>query len=247
MASDLYKSYEHYIEQIIQSGSLASFKSNPAYTEILEHVSPEYGFAYLTLIKEKFQISEVLIQMFGVLNDSIGSPTKVSYSETLSISPTSLRYICHALLILEWMNTNGIKTPRVVEVGCGYGGLICALNFFSSYAGIKIQDYICIDLDAPLRLQKLYLEKVKVDFPVFFQSASTFGRDVEGNDLFLISNYCFSEIDPAFQDEYRKNLFPKCIHGFLTWNHIDVYDIGKSINVTPEIPLTGRNNKYVRF
>ena len=247
MTSNLYESYERYIEELLHSGSLASFKSNPAYNHILEHVCPDYGFAYLKLIKEKFGLPETLIQMFGAINDSIGNPKKVAYSETLSISPTSLRYICHALLILEWMVSNEMKQPRVVEVGCGYGGLICALQFFSSQFGITIRDYTCIDLDAPLRLQAMYLSNIKLDFPVSFQSASTFGRELQGGDFFLISNYCFSEIDASLQEQYRAILFPKCAHGFLTWNHIPFYDIGKPANVTPEVPLTGANNKYVRF
>jgi hypothetical protein len=102
-------------------------------------------------------------------------------------------------------------------------------------------------LDAPSHLQQKYLEKFQLDTPIFFHKASLFGEDFSGQDYFLISNYCFSEIAHEYQVRYLETLFPKCPHGFLTWNHIDIYDIGKKMTVEDEYPLTGSKNKYVRF
>ena len=242
-----YNQYEKYIETIVRENDLSTFKSNPTYNYILEHVAPHYGQQYLQIIKQVFQLPEYLIRMFGHMNDAIGSPKQYTFDDDLTISPTSLRYICHALLILAHMKECNQQQVKIVELGCGYGGLACALSFFSSFMNVTIQQYHFVDLESPLQLQKKYLEKFVLEIPVFFHKASEFGADIEGSDYFLISNYCFSEIEHDLQARYLETLFPKCTHGFITWNHIDVYDIGKEISIQEEYPLTGSKNKYVRF
>jgi hypothetical protein len=242
-----YLQYESYIESILKENDLSKFKSNPAYNDILEHVSPQYGYHYLTILRQGFHVPDSLIKMFGTMNDAIGNPHTFTFDNDISISPTSLRYICHALLILSHVKESGKQDVKFVEIGCGYGGLTCALSFFASFMGIQIKEFHLIDLEAPLKLQQKYLEKFKLDVPVFFHKAEFFGEDLSGSDYFLISNYCFSEISHEYQRRYLQALFPKCTHGFLTWNHIDVYNIGKQVTVEDEYPLTGAKNKYVRF
>jgi hypothetical protein len=242
-----YSDYEEFIHSIVKDGDFRNFKSNPVYTNILEHVSSEYGKQYLYLIRVMFSIPDELIKEFGYMNDLHGMPTKVVYDGNICISPTSLRYIFHSLLILRNMKSHRLTTVNIVEVGCGYGGLALAIYYFSKLVGIKVTSYHMIDLDAPSSLQKKYLELFNVDINVSYHSASTYGKDVIGDNYFLISNYCFSEITSHHQEQYVKTLFPKCSHGFLTWNHIDVYDFGKSMYVENEYPLTGLNNKYIVF
>ena len=95
-----------------------------------------------------------------------------------------------------------------------------------------------IDLDEPSALQMKYMSNQNVPFPVSYHRASTYGKDIEGSDNFFLSSYCFSEIEPPNQQGYLRVLFPKCSHGFILWNHCNVYDIGKEITVEPEVPLT---------
>ena len=81
-----------------------------------------------------------------------------------------------------------------------------------------------------------------------FIDASSFGSNIECNNMFLISNYCFSEISKENQNSYRQILFPKIKHGFIAWNMIPVYDFGFHTNIESEIPNTGGHmNKYVYF
>jgi hypothetical protein len=135
----------------------------------------------------------------------------------------------------------------MVEVGGGYGGLFLALQYFAQKEGVEITNYSLIDLKEAVELQKKYLSKHTVTIPLSFHDASTFGKDVEGNDLFFISNYSFSEISVILQQRYIEHLLPKCSHGFLTWNMIDLYDFGKNVTYTEEIPQTGYTNKFVFF
>ena len=65
--------------------------------------------------------------------------------------------------------------------------------------------------------------------------------------MFLISNYCFSEIPGNLQKEYIAKLFPKVSHGFMAWNHIPVYNFGFDIKEEVEFPKTGSYNKYIYF
>jgi hypothetical protein len=244
----VYSEYEQFIETILQNDDFANFKSNLKYNDILEHVSFDYGQQYLQLIKRLFSIPIVHITLFGRMNDSVGEPHKEYYKEdNLHISPTSLRYVFHALLILNDIAAKGIRNAHIVEVGCGYGGLALAISHLSPLFNLTIDDYTFIDLPGPLKLQEKYMNTFRVPMKLAFHPASTFGSELQGSDYFLISNYCFSEISKEFQDNYVRTLFPKCKHGFITWNHIDVYDIGKQIEVQDEFPLTGSKNKYVRF
>lgn len=243
-----YSEYEVCIESILQENALNTFKKHPKYNHILEHVCDDYGYHYLRVILDFFEIPPYYVQLFGKMNDEQGNPQKTLYRELgVEISPTSLRYICHALIILSHMKSCNLSKVNVVEVGCGYGGLALAISFFCGRFQITIDEYTCIDLPGPLKLQQQYLQGASIPLQMRFESAHTFGRNLERNDYFLISNYCFSEISDDLQKKYLQILFPKCTHGFLTWNHIDVYDIGKQVTIETEYPLTGKNNKYVRF
>ena len=78
--------------------------------------------------------------------------------------------------------------------------------------------------------------------------ASTFGKNIDKNNMFLISNYCFSEVSSEYQKEYITHLFPKVVHGFMAWNCIELYNFGFNIRVEEERPNTGgKYNKYVYF
>jgi len=67
-------------------------------------------------------------------------------------------------------------------------------------------------------------------------------------NLFLVSNYCFSEIGNKNQKMYIATLFPNVVHGFIVWNSIPVYNFGFNMEIEDENPNTGGlYNKYVRF
>lgn len=176
------------------------------------------------------------------MNDFFGNPNK-STIQNKFISPTSLRYLYHAYLILSYIS----KPVTIVEVGCGYGGLCLAINYLSKILNKQVLEYHCIDLKSVINLQQKYLSQFDLTFKVNFHFSDTFGRDVQGENLFLISNYCFSEISNENQQLYIKTLFPKITNGFIVWNFIPLYDFSKSYNVEHERPLTGSGNKFVYF
>jgi len=244
----LYNTYTQYVDKILGSGDLTNFKNNSNYTYMLEHVSQEYGNQYLKLIKEKFTIPDSDIIQFAIMNDVIGDPKKYNYLG-VNMSPTSLRYFFQAMLILKYFESTGVSNLRIVELGGGYGGLCLAINFCSKYfTSFKINEYNIIDLESPTKLQKKYLSCHKLSFNINTYVSDNFGAELMSNDdLFLISNYCFSEIDKRLQDKYISILFPKIKHGFITWNMIPIYNFGKTVSIEEEYPKTGEYNYYIKF
>jgi hypothetical protein len=153
--------YEEYYKEYINSVSNinlddiknSQFKYNKDYSVILEHVNYENGLQYLKLIQSEFEyIPYEYIVEFININDKYGSPLTYSFdyiyntTSTINItsSPTTLRYIYHALIILDNYRKLDEALP-IVEVGCGYGGLFLAICFFSKRLDIYVPHYNIID------------------------------------------------------------------------------------------------------
>ena len=241
-----YDTYSDFVGEICKTGDLTGFKTHPKYTYMLEHVTPHEGYEYLTCIQKNTTIMGEEISAFCSLNDTVGNPSKVDYSSVVT-SPSSLRYIYHAHLILSHIQGLNLPSVDIVEVGGGYGGLCLSIHHFSEKYGIRINSYTIIDLPNIIQLQGLYLSKVNPDLQVNFVDGTTFGKDIERSGMFLVSNYCFSEISENFQKQYIQTLFPKIAHGFLVWNNIPTYNFGFSFKEQPEIPNTGKMNKHLYF
>ena len=138
------------------------FKSDKSYTEILEHVSFESGLKYLLLIEDKFNViytnnKDFIIDICN-LNDKYGKTIKQNFKNFCCCSPSNIRYIFHALLILEHMIKTNLNNIDIVEIGGGYGGLCLFLYKLSTLFNITINSYSIFDLNEPMKLQKKYLE-----------------------------------------------------------------------------------------
>ena len=200
-----------------------SFKTNNKYCGILEHVSFEYGEKYLNLILTEFSnINIDKIINYCALNDKYGNPRKEYFSINnfnIHCSPTSLRYVYHSLLILKYIETNNCN--NIVEVGCGYGGLCLAINFFTSEFNVKLHKYYMIDLKEPLELIEKYISKHKeyIYMDIEYHDNITYGKNIQTNNLFFISNYCYTEISNEHNKNYTDILLPKIKNGFIIWQN----------------------------
>jgi hypothetical protein len=244
----MYEKYINFVKSITEDESLEifkTFKQNPNYRDILEHVSFYQGVEYLKYIEYFSNIKKEEILEFSNLNDSLGSPEKFDYGIG-NISPSNLRYIFHSHIILSYIKKLKLENLNIIELGGGYGGLCLALKHFCKKYNIEIKTYKIVDLDEIIKLQEIYHKKLNINDVEYFK-ASNFGKDIKGEDYFLISNYCFSEISDSLQKKYIKNLFGKVSNGFMAWNFIPVYNFGFDCHIEDEYPLTGGNNKYVYF
>jgi hypothetical protein len=247
---EIYKRYETYVRQCLDTGDISQFKSHEDYVYMLEHVNKALGQEYLTLLLSQTEIPTTTILSFCEANDALGAPLKEEYDisgQAIQVSPSSLRYLYHAHLALSHFK-NFTTTPAIVEIGGGYGGLVAAIGWIQGLYGINTKSYAIVDLPAPSQLQEMYLKTWSSPFPISFHSATEYGSTVDGEDLYLISNYCFSELSNHNQKRYLMILFPAVAHGFLAWNMIPPYDLGfDEQEVEPEIPLSGTDNYYVKF
>lgn len=246
--------YNSYLNKINSQLNLPifqwDFKSDPDYTGILEHVSPQYGFEYLNVIKNKFceiyeKHKETLIMLCNK-NDLYGKTNKTFFENFTYCSPSNLRYILHSILILDYIKQNDLNNINFIEIGGGYGGLCLFIYGMTDIFNIHINSYTIFDLTPASLLQQKYLSLFKINVNCC-QLENI--HDLHNNS-FLISNYAFSEIDRHLQNEYHdKVIKPFTSHGFLAWNSIPVYIFIENSNIITEeeYPLTGSHNFYVRF
>ena len=248
----LYKQYIDYITTFINLDKNEwTFKSNPNYTYMLEHVDVNQGNEYLFNIKNKFNEfynnnKQYLIDLSNK-NDLYGKTIKYNIESFNTCSPTNLRYILHSLLILTYINECGLKDMDLIEIGGGYGGLCFYINKLSKLFNININSYTIFDLPEALSLQSKYLNALDIN-NINFCGINNINNIK--NNSFLISNYAFSEISLDLQKEYTNKLLnPYVSHGFIAWNNIDVYNLIDNKKIVKEIeyPLTGKKNFYVRF
>lgn len=243
----MYNQLVGYLSTLTSNDFATQFKNSPAVMGIFEHVSYQIGYEYLQLLKTKTSLSPYTIRRYCEKNDRIGGGVKYTYDD-LTTSSSNFRYLFHAHLILSHLQHLEQTSTRMVEIGCGYGGLCLALDSLAPLYGITITAYYMIDLPEVSKLQQKYMFQHNVSFPVEFHLADTYGEKISASDdLFLISNYCISEIAKEHRDAYIRILLPKTPHGFFTWNFGPVEEFGYDCKQEDEYPLTGTWNKYIYF
>jgi hypothetical protein len=243
-----YDEYRQFIEVVVDSKELGSFKRNRHYTPVLEHVSRTQGQLYYDLCRQEFTLSDEAILAFCRVNDSFGNPVQEVYAFG-QVSPSSLRYVYHSHVILKYLSFLDKKNYTIVEVGGGYGGLAMAILFYSTKFNITIDEYNICDLDVVVKLQELCIRIACINPSIFkYHDAITYGSTILPTNLFLISCYAFSEIDSYHQRKYLDILFPKITNGFIIWN-TPYYDFGRKTYIVDERPQTHpeKINKFIYF
>jgi hypothetical protein len=187
------------------------FKQEPAYRQILEHVSYETGLEYIE--KLKCPIENVLLKIDEFKeNDFYGQPDLFEYGELGKLSPTTIRYIKNSYDILNYFKDIEIK--NIVEIGGGYGGLCKVISSVIDY-----DNYVMFDLLEVNRLIEKYISK----FPKIRDKVQAFTLDqleeIDNIDL-LISNYAFSELSKDLQIEYYEKVICKTDNFYITFNPI---------------------------
>lgn len=229
-----------------------NFKRHPIYTQVLEHVTAEQGKDYLEIILSIDDL-KLDVDKWKILlkNDSIGNPRTATYNfggNSLTCSPTTLRYIKVAADIVSLFDTEQIKT--VAEIGAGYGGQCRVLMNI-----LPITEYNLVDLPEVLALDERFLNETgSQNGGVRFIDGTHLYHDVS-SDLF-ISNYAFSELIRPVQDVYLEKIVLKAKAGYITWNGgtiapmfgtggyslKEILSIIPNATTIPEKPLTAPQN-----
>jgi hypothetical protein len=258
---DTYREYVNFIYRVLSDDkSFKSFKSNRLYTGILEHVSEELGNGYLIEINKYPQLPGTLWEKI-LINDTIGSPNMFMYEIPLGrkyISPTTLRYIKFSLDFLykyknNEKNENCDIPIDIIEIGGGYGGFCKIFLDISEFFQIQINSYTILDLDAPSKLCRKYLDTIEHGKCGSIITGTLEEVDIsDKKDFIVLAFYSYSEISLDFRKIYLEKVISKSKQGFMCWNinmsNEDINkEIGKNIVVSPEIPLTGQFNRIISW
>lgn len=238
---------QHYpkfcVDAITDLETFNTFKQNPIYNEILEHVTYQEGIEYIKHITNKNIINN--IKKFKV-NDLIGSPRMYNYEEPIGVfSPTTLRYI----KVLNDISQLSLNELNIVEIGGGYGGQYTVVRQL-----FTPKSYTFVDLPQVNNLINKYISTLKLDDInlQYIDGTSNF------NDLapdLVISNYAFSECSTNTQDVYISKILNHSKHCYMIYNNQLGYKYTEFINkikhctpiVTNEIPQTHPNNVLITW
>lgn len=188
----------------------ATFKRDPRYTAILEHVSPEHGQRYFNGIMQ-YELDEELIEAFKE-NDKLGGANVLDYGEPFGqVSPSTLRYVQNTLDIAHFVGEGEIR--KIVEIGGGYGGLCKTINCLCDF-----DEYHIYDIEPASKLQEKYLSNFDVSEKVSFHSSI---EPIEDIDL-VISNYSYSELNIDLQDAYYENVIRNAKRVYMILNRGEV-------------------------
>lgn len=220
-----------------------TFKSNPSYNVVLEHVSLLQGRGYLLEISKELPRLLSHVKKFAT-NDHIGSPRTYHMKEIgIDMSPTTLRYI---KVLADLINIFGvIDNMRVVEIGVGYGGQCKIISDIT-----ELTSYTLVDLPEVLSLATKYLGVFGVKNVI----AKNPEDDMDDEYDLCISNYAFTEIDRHYQDIYAEKIIKHSTQGYITCNFFgqrggdgamskdEIYALRPNGKFIPEKPLTAPNN-----
>jgi hypothetical protein len=252
----LYNSWFNVCNRIVENREI-SWKRDTDVYYMLEHVPGEYANIYLDLLL-KNGISIETIQAYTDTVDTIGNANRhpfIRNNKTLLSSTTCLRYLYHALDILEnlqiFFNKNIV--PTIVEIGGGYGGLAVAINYMLRLKNIShVLNYIIIDLTNVQKLQAYYTSSFQLNqINISFIDSKEYGKNINSSNIFIISNYCLAEMGESNRQKYKEEIFTNrsVIGGYLQWNSgAPVYFLNRfKTEIKDEYPMTGPDNKTITF
>lgn len=252
------------LEQMDWPPAAWTFKADPRYRIVLEHVTQPQGEEYAQVAQqaagERWGELLALLPQIAAENDRYGCPAQDSFPALgLACSPSNLRYFCQAIQIWRHLERLGLRHVEVVELGGGYGGLALYLHRLAPQFPAALGRYSIVDLPEVGRLQAAYLGALGV--PV--ETVNGLRPDLQfvpNPDRFLVSNYAWSEFDRETHDWYRERLVRGCAHGFIVWNFHQVFQgfekplggplypfVDAPLTTEPERPSTGTGNKVVTW
>lgn len=253
MNSDtIYSRWQLYCKKILETNKINDFKNHPDIEYMLEHNNlVYYGQTFLQniLTSSKDILSIDTINNILSRNEFIGNSNKnVFRNDIIPCHGSSLRYLYMSLLFLNFIkDLNNIK---IIEIGGGYGGFSSVFIELSKICGLNISEYILIDIDHVIDLQKEYHNNNNVGFNfkyINFKNISSL--DLKSEDYILFSSYSLSEVSPSVRKQYYDTIFNNIRYGMIFWNTIDIdLDLTK-FNYTEEeeIPKTGPYNRIIYF
>jgi putative sugar O-methyltransferase len=197
--------------------SFKTFKQNPNYTPVLEHVTPEIAEQYFGELKSKHLLNPTTIKHIKE-NDRYGTPLTFNHHTLKTISPTTVRYLKNSLDIVSSFSQN-VPFKKIVEVGGGYGGLCKVFSCFNDF-----ENYHLVDFPEVNQLSSVYLSKFRSLKGKIHHLSTDRIIDVGDIDLF-ISNYAFSECSLEFQELYYEKFIQNSKFFYISYNNFTEHNL----------------------
>jgi len=204
-----------------------TFKSDPLYTRILEHVTPAQGRQFLEQVRGEYAplwpaIAGLLPSLVSE-NDRYGKPDTALFPPLgIRCSPSNMRYLSQALRLLSHAIDMAMGQMHVIEIGGGYGGLALYVHRLSKlFPDVAIDAYTIVDLPEAARVQNMVGAALGVPMvAVNGLDALALSWCLERSRArrFLFSAYAFSEFDAETRDWYEHRVARTCDHGVVIWN-----------------------------
>lgn len=210
IANSLTGSVTSYLDICLKASTDAElfkvFRSLPEYKPILE-ISQEGECAeYLRAHASPETMSK--LDLFRRA-DAIGNPSTHTFSDLGNFSGTVMRYVIIADQIKKLFQLP--DSAHIVEIGAGFGGQCFVLSQLQNFSRYSIYDLPAVDA-----LIKKVVETLGVQNVVFMPLDQGMS---ESFDL-VISNYAFTECDPATKKDYFDKVIKKAKRGYMICNAI---------------------------
>lgn len=233
----------------------AGFRTHPAMMQIIEHVNPEQGAQYLSLLREHAPDLLTPKAMKRLRrSDQLGGGQAIAFGG-VELSPNTLRYAwVHARLrhhFGDGTDRGWAAGWKVCEIGGGYGGQAALTLLLEP----RIREYVLYDQPEPAALAERFLKAATSRQSAKGGRNKTSVRSVgalEGEmgsvlpaaqdggpcDL-VISNYAVSELSVSLQWEYAQRLILDSKRGYFTVNFNHKHDSGNFGRIIASLRETG--------
>jgi hypothetical protein len=189
----------------------AEFRRDPRYRAVVETLWQETGQAYLDRIEDD-GVRRLCLDSAPA--DTVGGPLTYDYGGA-RLAPTTLRY-GKVLDDLIRFFPQFATVEDLVEIGIGHGGQARLVAAHAATAGTRLRRYTCLDLAPVLLLARQYLEHFRL--APQFRFLSKLELDADARWDLATSNYAFSELGLALQEEYLDRVLTRAGSGYLTMN-----------------------------
>lgn len=191
----------------VNSWVFQNFRSLPAYIGIVELGGGQEFVSHI--LKNGSEQTLKKLDEFQEL-DKIGNPSRTKFVNFGIFSGTTLRYITIADHIKSIFQLP--QTPKIVEIGAGFGGQCYILSRVQGFSKYYIYD---------LPEVSALINKVVDTLNVKNVSYLSLDQSVPEKEIDLvISNYAFSECDRKTQLDYFERIIKKSKRGYMIYNQI---------------------------